>query len=259
MGAFDPPLNPARGNPVHRVIDQPGGVGLDDAWDNVFPQAGSQWDSLAHIGRDREVYYNGATAEQIRREGRNGIDVWAAHGIAGRGVLLDMPASMAAAGRAYDPSATVEFGVDDLERARRDSGVEFRTGDVLLLHTGFTGWYVEQDRATRAGLPGHVTAPGLEHTEEICAYLWDQGIAAVGSDTFAVEAWPADTSAEAAPFGFIHHVLIGSLGMALGELWWLRDLALDCRRTGVHEGMFVSTPTRAPGGISSAANAVVLM
>ena len=45
--------------------------------------------------------------------------------------------------------------------------------------------------------------------------------------------------------------------MALGELWWLDDLAADCADDGVYEGLLVSSPTHAPGGISAAPNAVV--
>jgi kynurenine formamidase len=258
LGFFDPPLNPARGLPRHHVIDQPGGIGLDDVWDNVFPQAGSQWDSLAHIGYGREVYYNGATAEQIRRDGRNGIHHWASRGIAGRAVVLDIPRAFASRGLAYDPGSTVELGPADLEQAREHAGVDLEVGDILLVRTGFTGWYAALDRAQRRALPRSLRAPGLAHTEDVCRYLWDAHVCAVATDTFAVEAWPADTSAEAAPFGFIHQMLIGSFGMALGELWWLDDLAADCARTGVYEGLLVSAPTYAPGGISATPNAVLL-
>ncbi|NJP92501.1 cyclase family protein [Nonomuraea sp. FMUSA5-5] len=258
LGMFSPPLNSNRGNPRHHVIAQPGGIGFDDVWDNVYPQAGSQWDSLAHIGYSRQVYYNGATSDDIVSGRRNTIDRWAEHGMTGRGVLLDMPAAMRALGRPYDPGTTVEFGPEELEVARRMAGVDYRTGDILLLHTGFTGWYADQPDDVRKRLPRELRAPGLAHSEEVCRYLWNAHCAAVASDTFAVEAWPADTSPQAAPFGFIHQMLIGSFGMALGELWWLRDLAEDCAGDGVYEGMLVSVPARAPGGIASAPNATFL-
>jgi kynurenine formamidase len=258
LGTFDPPLNANRGNPRHHVIAQPGGIGFDDVWDNLYPQAASQWDSLAHIGYSREVYYNGASAADITAGRRNTIDRWAEHGMTGRGVLLDMPAAMRALDRPYDPGSTVEFGPDELETARKIAGLEYQPGDILLLHTGFTGWYTDQPAAVRKRLPRDLHAPGLEHTEAVCRYLWNSHAAAIASDTFAVEAWPADTSPQAAPFGFIHQMLIGSFGMALGELWWLRGLAADCAADGVYEGLLVSAPTRAPGGIASAPNAVFL-
>jgi hypothetical protein len=46
--------------------------------------------------------------------------------------------------------------------------------------------------------------------------------------------------------------------MALGELWWLSDLAGDCAADGVYEMFLVSAPLNAPGGIGSPANAVAI-
>jgi kynurenine formamidase len=258
LGTFSPPLNSARGNPRHHVIEPTGGFGFDDVWDNVYPQAGSQWDSLSHIGYSREVYYNGITADDIISGRGNTIDHWAEHGMTGRGILLDIPAAMRSLGRTYDPGTTTEFGAAELETARKIAGIDYQPGDIILLHTGFTHWYAEQPNSIRRQLPRDLHAPGLEHSEDICRYLWNTHAAAIASDTFAVEAWPADTNPEAAPFGLIHRMLIGSFGMALGELWWLHDLAQDCAHDGIYEGLLVSTPTRAPGGIGSAANAVFL-
>lgn len=258
LGFFDPPLNPARGVPRHHVIDQPGGIGLDDVWDNLYPQAGSQWDSLAHIGYGRDVYYNGRTADEIKADRRNGVDRWAEHGIVGRGVLLDVPRFMQHHDRPYDPSATERIDVDLLEKVVEHAGLELETGDVLVLRTGFVGWYAGLGFAERRALQRGLTAPGLEQGEAVCEFLWDHHVAAVVTDTFAVEAWPADTSAEAAPFGFIHQMLIGSFGMALGELWQLDRLAEACAADEVHEFLFSSTPLAAPGGISSPANAIAV-
>ena len=108
------------------------------------------------------------------------------------------------------------------------------------------------------GLHGNVTAPGIEHSEAVCEYLWNSHAAAIASDTFGVEAFPADRSPEAHPFGFLHNMLIGQFGMALGELWWLSDLAGDCAADGIYEMFLVSAPLNAPGGIGSPANAVAI-
>lgn len=58
--------------------------------------------------------------------------------------------------------------------------------------------------------------------------------------------------------GFLHHMLIGQFGMALGELWWLKDLADDCATDGIYESLLVSSPLNAPGGIGSHANATAI-
>jgi len=103
-----------------------------------------------------------------------------------------------------------------------------------------------------------LNAPGLAHTEAVAEYLWDSHAAAIASDTFAVEVWPIDPDPAAHPFGFLHHMLIGQFGMALGELWWLHDLADSCATDGVYESFLVSVPLNAPGGIGSPANAVAI-
>ncbi len=95
----------------------------------------------------------------------------------------------------------------------------------------------------------------MAHGEDMCRYLWDSHVAAVASDTFAVEAFPPDRER---PTGFIHRILIGQFGMALGELWWTEDLAADCAADGVYEMFFTSAPLNSPGGIGSTPNALAI-
>ena len=52
--------------------------------------------------------------------------------------------------------------------------------------------------------------------------------------------------------------MIGQFGMALGELWWLDDLAADCAEDGVYEFMLTSAPLNARGGIGSPPNALAI-
>lgn len=258
LGSMSPPLARTRGGPRHTVLHEPGTVGFDDLYDNFYPQCSSQWDSLGHVGYAPDEFYNGVTEAEVLAGARNTIDHWARHGIAGRAVLLDVPAAMADANLAYHPGESVAIGPDVLELARRRAGVEYQAGDILLLHTGFAAWYAEQPRDIRLRLPARLAAPGLAHTEEVCEYLWDSHAAAIGSDTFAVEVWPPDVSPQAHPMGFLHYMLIGQFGMALGELWWLADLAADCAADGRYEAFLVSAPFNAPGGIGSPANAVAM-
>ena len=189
---------------------------------------------------------------------KNTIDHWARHGLAGRAVLLDVERAMREAGQAYDPGGSSAIGVDGLELARGRAGVEFAPGDIILLHTGFAAWYVEQPSQVKFRLHGNPATPGVEHSEAVCEYLWNSHAAAIASDTYGVEVFPADMSAQARPFGFLHNMLIGQFGMALGELWWLSDLARACAADGVYEMFLVSAPLNAPGGIGSPANAVAI-
>ena len=258
LGSISPALAPFRGPPRHQVLHTPGTTGFDDVYDNFYPQASSQWDSLAHYGYAPDQMYNGATEAQVLAGTRNTIDHWARHGLAGRAVLLDTERARRAAGRPYDPGDPVALDVEDLELARRQAGVQYAPGDIILLHTGFAAWYTGQPAAVKRRLHGNVIAPGVARTEAVCEYLWNSHAAAIAADNFAVEVFPVDPDPAAHPFGLLHHVLIGLFGMALGELWWLADLAADCAADGVYETFLVSAPLNAPGGIGSPANAVAI-
>jgi hypothetical protein len=60
------------------------------------------------------------------------------------------------------------------------------------VRTGSVVWYRRQDRESRTALAEALTAPGVEHTEEMTRYLGDSGARAIVSDSFATEAGPPD-------------------------------------------------------------------
>jgi kynurenine formamidase len=255
VDAFFPPIAARRGIPRHQVLHQPGALIFDDVYDNFFPQGSSQWDSLGHVGYAPGVYYNGASEDDVAAGRRNTIEHWARRGIAGRAVLLDLVRTLADAGRPYDPGTSTAFSVEDLELARRRAGVELHPGDILIIHTGFTAWYLSRSVDERAEVAQALSTPGIAAGEDMCRYLWDAHVAAVASDTFAVEVSPPDRSQ---PTTFLHRILIGQFGMALGELWWTEDLAADCAADGVYEMFLASTPVHGPGAIGSPANAIAI-
>ncbi|HJY95794.1 MAG TPA: hypothetical protein VJ371_12640, partial [Streptosporangiaceae bacterium] len=71
IGSISPALATFRGPPRHHVLHQPGTAGFDDVYDNFYPQASSQWDSLAHIGYAPDQMYNGATEQEVLAGTRN--------------------------------------------------------------------------------------------------------------------------------------------------------------------------------------------
>ena len=255
---FTPPISPARAAPRHTIIHRPGTASFDDLVDNFYLQGASQWDSLAHVGYDVDAFYNGVTEADVYA-GRNTIDHWAKRGIVGRAVLFDMVRARASVGRPYDPGTTVAFDVEDLEVAREIGGFELETGDIILLYTGVDEWYASMsDDDRRARFPNRdVTFPGIAHSEEICRYLWDHHVAAIASDTMAVEEWPRDPDPTHI-YGNLHRILIGQFGMALGEFLWLRDFAQDCANDGCYEAFFTASPFYVPGGIGSTTHALAI-
>jgi kynurenine formamidase len=254
-----PPLF-GRGAVRRTNLSQRGGRGFDDVLDNFFPQAASQWDSLGHVGFKEDCFYNGVTWDDVNTGRRNTIDHWARKGIAGRAVLLDVRRATMEADRPYNPGSSHQIGIDELELARQQAGVEFQPGDVVLLRTGFTAWYLEQDAVTRRQISSAalLQAAGIEHSEAMARYVWNSHASGWASDCPSLEAWPPSFTPDAWPFGFLHSMLIGQFGLAVGELWWLEELAEDCAQDGVYEMFLTSAPLNAPGGVGSPPNALAI-
>ncbi len=238
IDCYDPPLY-GRNATKHRLIPEAGDTGFDDELDTFNPQAGSQWDSLAHVPSSPGNFYNGVTVAQIRESHRNTIGHWVAHGIAGRGVMLDVERFAArppgeAVGVTVGAARAVPPRGEHRVRARRHPGALHRLRPLVRRPARVRAAAMADDRV--------LTAAGVDHTEEMAEYLWDLHVSAIVSDSPSVEVWPPNWSRKAQPFGFLHHTLIGLFGMPLGELWWLADLADDCRGDGRYTMFLASAP-----------------
>lgn len=102
---------------------------------------------------------------------------WANHGICGRGVLLDLVSYFEKKNGSlpYDPWQTYGITVPMLEQVAKAQGVEFRTGDVLLLRVGFIRKYMSEytkqgERDELAEKPE--TFAGIEQSEDMKRFLW---------------------------------------------------------------------------------------
>lgn len=253
---IDPPLF-ERDRLSVRMDQVRDGKGLDETYFGYNPQASSQWDALGHVAFRKDEFYNGATLDQVLSGERNTITAWASRGIVTRGVLLDLRRTL---GDTYDPGTSHGFTVEDLERARVAAGVEFAPGDVVLIRTGFLEWYGSLDEREREHIADRqvLRACGIEHTEEMARYAWNSHAVAFVSDSPSLEPWPMDHSPELFPFGCLHQLLLAQFGMAIGELWWLEDLAAACAADGRYEFLLTSAPVQNPKGIGSPANALAI-
>ena len=256
----DPPVY-GRGALQHRMVSfPPDDWGHDDWYDNFYPQASSQWDGLTHVGVGGGVFYNGVTKAQVTGEfgTKNGIEQWARRGIVGRCVLLDYARWHERELGSLARDERLSISVDQLEAVRRAQGVELQPGDVLLLRSGWMEWYEHQDAGTREAVsrPGATRFPGLESTTAMAEYLWDHQLAAVAADNPALDAQPSRDGGDGRVF--LHYYLLGRFGMAIGEMFYLEELAADCARDGVYEAFFTSAPLNKLGGCGSPSNALAL-
>jgi kynurenine formamidase len=242
----------------------------DDWLDSFYLQSTSQLDALRHIGHPQHGFYNGLPpGDNNGATTRLGIHNWAEPGIAGRGVLLDVPRFFAAEGREYDCETTVVLDAATLDAIAAFQGVRWHGGDMLLLHTGWAANYVAKSPAGRAEFNTRNRSPGLAQRTEILRWLWDHEIALVAGDTPAVEADPVLESDFRVPgerppdrgvdhSGMLHRPLIALLGMAMGELWKLDELAAHCARDGRYDFFLTCKPLNIPGGVGSPPNAIAL-
>ena len=254
----DPPLF-RRQAPTHEVL---GDGGHDDVL-TFNTQSSSQWDGFRHI-RSHHGYYNGIA------DADHGIDHWAARGLAGRAVLVDVGRWRVAEGRPLDCGDADPISPEDLDATLSSQGSVLEIGDILLLRTGWTTWYRSLDEAARRDLPAHLRSPGLRPGTDMLRWLWDHHIAAIGADNPALEVWPMGfgrtpeeivklrNDPERAPELFLHFALLPLLGIPIGELWDLDALAEDCADDGIYEGLFTSAPLRVRSGVASPPNAIVL-
>jgi kynurenine formamidase len=260
---LDEPSPPMYGRKpvVHHLLEEGGGVARDDYLDSFWPQASSQWDGFRHIRHPRDGFYNGVKDEEVVAgdQGKLGIEHFARKGIVTRGVLLDMERFLREQGTPLDPDSSTIITTDQLQACMRGQKVKVEQGDILLIHTGWLRWYLEKatpEQRERMGgdaMAGALRVPGIGPADEMAAYLWDLHIAAVAADNTSVEAWPPTPQT-----GFMHFRLLPHLGMPIGELWYLQELAADCAGDGVYEFMLTSAPLNMPGGVGSPPNALAI-
>ena len=263
LNAFAPPVAATRRASIHYIFQRHANH-RDDYLDSFFLQGSSQIDGLRHFRHPEYGFYNGASDDAVQvGGGRLGVEGWSEHGIIGRGVLVDVDAFLVASrGSGLDQAAGEAFSVGVIEEAAAWEGVELRPNDVLLLRTGWTRYYFEQmTAAEREALPMELVSPGIAPEQDSLAWLWDHQLALVAADNVAVEALRrpdirAEVRSELADG--LHTSLIAMLGLAIGELWRLDELADACATDGRYEMMVISKPLNLIGGVGSPSNAMAI-
>jgi hypothetical protein len=234
---------------VFGVVDGPGAY-LDDHLDAYNVQRQSHIDGLRHVPNDRHGFYGGVPAARlVPNDPTIGINRWAERGIAGRAVLADVAAHRERLGRPLDHASSEQIGVDLLSETLAAQGTALEPGDMLLVRTDYPRYFW----ANPAPL---LPQAGLAQREETIAWLWDNQIPVIAADNLAVEAI-ATAAADVAAVS-LHNALIPLLGMVVGELWRLDELAADCAADGRFEFMLVLKPMNLIGGVASPPNATAI-
>ncbi len=244
-----------------------------DVWaDDVVTlslQYSTQWDALAHVGAEFDadgdgveeaVYYNGYRAgvdlvgpqDDAAGDGSHhrafarhlGLEHMAFHGVQGRGVLIDIEKHL---GREYRG-----VRLDTLKDIMAADNVVVEPGDVLLIHTGFATRILEWNRNPD---PDEIfrTCSWLDSRDEsLLDWIANSQIAGLAADNYAVEGMLGkDRHSHRHSFLPLHHLCLFKLGVPLGELWYLHELAHWLREHDRSRFLLTAPPLRLPGIVGS--------
>ncbi len=245
-----------RFNPVHVMLrtgtDAYSGVldhrkirGTDDLI--IMPlQCGTQWDGLGHI-----MYYdhmwNGYDCRNVTTSGaqKGGIEK-TREKMVGRGVLLDVARAM---GKKWLPDG---FAITNeiLDYTEKKQGVRVRRGDYLLVRTG----HIERCLSVKSwdGYSGG-DAAGLAF--ETVDWIHKREIAGIATDTWGAEVRPNETEDTNQPW---HWITIPIMGLTVGEIFYLADLAKDCAEDKRYEFLFVAPALPITGAVGSPVNPLAI-
>ncbi len=198
---------------------------------------GSQIDGLGHMGIDHH-YYNGVhVREFVKTDGLTQFGTEKLPPIATRGILLDMTRLMN-----ENPVADgTPFNKKEIEQALAMADLTLEKGDIVLFHTG--------KMVATEGKPFSPLSPGLG--VEGAQYLADQGVVAVGADSWALEVVPFEK--ETRPFD-VHLTLLAKNGVYILENMVTHELAKD----GVTEFFFSVGVPRMEGTVQAIINPVAI-
>ena len=166
------------------------------------------------------------------------------HGVQGRGVLVDLAHHLGHDWKAVD-LATLQEVMDA-------DGVVVEPGDVLLLHTGFATEILAMDRNPDPRKIFTLCSYLDAHDPALLEWIADSQIAGLVADNYAVEGLLGkDKDPSRHSFLPIHHLCLFELGVPLGELWYLDELATWLREHGRSRFLLTAPPLRLPGIVGS--------
>ena len=242
----------------------PGNTGVvsDDAV-LLYNQHSTQWDAFGHMGAlfdangdgvDEPIQYNGFSVLGEHGTPRYGeLGAWeldvvpmAQHGVQGRGVMINLRKHYGFERRAVS--------YDDLMRILERDGISVEKGDIVCLYTGYADKLIELGDDVHQELP-KTHCPAFDGKDtKLQNWITDSELAILVCDNRAVEyehgPVPEGTRAPGLP---LHELCLFKLGIHLGEMWYLTELAEWLEANGRYRFFLTAPPLYMPGAVGSPA------
>jgi kynurenine formamidase len=230
------------------VLDKRGIRAADDIVTMPL-QCGTQWDGLGHVFYENNMW-NGYDCREVTSAGAQkcGIEKTKSK-MVGRGVLLDVAR--------YKGVESLDDGYgitnNDLYGTAKKQNVALKRGDYVIVRTGM------MERCQKAGswdgYPGG-DAPGFGF--ETLDFVKDTELAALASDTWGCEVRPNPVAEGENINQPWHWITIPIMGMTMGEIFELKELADDCAADKVYEFLFVAPAIPITGAVGSPVNPLAI-
>jgi len=235
----------------------------------LHSQYSTQWDAFGHKGSmfdadgdgvPEKVYYNGfkvvdeKTGKPLHGDvgaGALTVATMAETCMQGRGVMIDL--------RHHLGDARTKVDYDTLMRILEADKVTVETGDMVCLHTGLGARIMEMKRNPDPSV--RTMCAVLDgYDRKLLQWVTDSGLVALISDNLAVEQSSTlgldPRVGEKGPSLPLHEHCLFKLGVHLGELWYLTELAGWLRAHNRSRFLLTAPPLRLPGAVGSPASPV---
>ncbi len=238
-----------------------------DEYTVLYNQYSTQWDSFAHVGSMFDADGDGKPEPRYYNGFRPGIDVkgpedpdgmgarrlsvagMAKAGMQGRGVLLDMVPHVG--------TGRTVVGYDLLMKMLDADKIVVEEGDFFLFHTGWDDMILEMNGKPDAEKL-HASGAVLDgFDDKLLNWITDSGVVALISDNIAIENMHGygETHGGCSRLPIHRHCLF-RLGVHLGELWLLSELAAALRAAKRSRFLLTAPPLHLPGAVGSPASPI---
>jgi kynurenine formamidase len=230
----------------------PGGGRFADDYLSGALQASTHMDAIGHMWSGERIYNDFDARSTAGALERCGVDKIARHGLAGRGVLVDVARHQGRGHLEPNEPITLRGLLDALEA----QGVTVERRDHLVLRTGMLSvFYDEGPDAFYGADPSMFAEPGLQYSPELVEWFREREILSLSTDTLANE---VTYDPETQWVGLVHQALMVRLGVIFSEINWLEDLAADCAADGQWDFLFTAGPIQVVGASGAPVNPIAI-